>query len=644
MTRDEILASHPLVPYLQDRGYELFFNNTRCKRCPVKEHDRKDAVHITGDVWFCHVCNIGGSVIDHLMHEKGIQSKEAMQELSNGRANLPAMPPPIHHAPAVASKVVATYAYESPTGKLLYRVERLEPGPDGKKKSFRQSQPDGNGGWIYSTSGIERVLYHLPEVLNPNNKTVWITEGEKDADTLRLLGFCATTADGGAGNFKCNTEPLAGKEVILCGDNDEPGDKHMTDVATKLNGVAKKVSRVRVPAPSKDISDYVEGFGDMTVAAEACRILATEADVIHGPLLRPLMDIVRPEKGDPDELIKHRYLCRGGMMMFVAPSGVGKSSFIMQSGILWTLGRPAFGMTPTRPLKIVVVQAENDDGDLAEMRDGVIGGMGLDESEIELVLQVIQFRTEFLTTGAKFCALVDRILKESGADIIVIDPVLAYLGGSMNDQETVGGWLRNHMMPTLKVRNAAAILVHHTNKPPSGKEKPDWQAGELSYLGGGSAEFVNACRAVMCIQSIGSHSVYKLVAAKRGSRLGWRDVDGGPVRERHIAHATEPGVICWREVTDAEAAAVGVAPASRGPKVAGYMECFPKVWGKSAREALLNATELRQVFIAKKWDYRTEPSVRRDAMLAGVLASSKGDGGSEKLFGRPDAVQAYQRE
>ena len=79
-------------------------------------------------------------------------------------------------------------------------------------------------------------------------------------------------------------------------------------------------------------------------------------------------------------------------MLLVGPTGVGKSSLAMQAMILWALGKAAFGIKPARPLKSLLVQAENDDGDLAEMRDGVMRGLGLSEDEraraCEMVLVV----------------------------------------------------------------------------------------------------------------------------------------------------------------------------------------------------------------------------------------------------------------
>ena len=642
MNRLEIIARNPLVPWLQARRIELFQNNTRAKRCPCQEHSRKDAVHITGEVWHCHVCGIGGSVIDWLMHELGVSVKDSIESLSVSVCP-PISPPPRPHAPAAASEVVATYTYMSATGEPLYEVLRWEPGRNGDKKSFTKRRPNGKGGWISNVDGVAPVLYHLPELAKA--QTVWLVEGEKDVHTMEQLGFVATTGDGGANNFKADVEPLKGKDVILCGDNDpvnsrgeRPGETYIQTAADKLNGVAKSVSRVHVPAPAKDVTEYVDTFGDDTIAAEACRMLSTEAEVIFGPLLRKLLDLKKPEKNDPNELIRHRWLCKGALGLFVAPSGIGKSSFIMQCSILWTLGRDAFGMTPTRPLKIVIVQAENDDGDMAEMRDGVIAGMGLTEDEIEIVLNVIEFRTEFAVTGTGFCKLVARVLKESKADIIIIDPVLAYLGGAMNDQETVGAWLRNHLMPVCKVYNAGAILVHHTNKPPSGKEKPDWKGDDYSYLGGGSAEFTNACRFVLAMRSIGVRGVYELIAAKRGGRLGWRNEAGDQaIYTKRIAHSKVPGVICWYEVKDGEEG----SDIEAHPTMAEYLAIFPDQWNKGPREALLTGRELRKVFVVKGWPYQREPGIRADAIYAGSLQQAQGDR-TEKLIGKPEAIKALQ--
>ena len=59
-------------------------------------------------------------------------------------------------------------------------------------------------------------------------------------------------------------------------------------------------------------------------------------------------------------------------MLFVGPSGIGKTAASVQQDILWSIGRPAFGIRPARPLKIVTVQAEDDPGDLSEIVSGIL--------------------------------------------------------------------------------------------------------------------------------------------------------------------------------------------------------------------------------------------------------------------------------
>jgi len=113
--------------------------------------------------------------------------------------------------------------------------------------------------------------------------------------------------------------------------------------------------------------------------------------------------------------------------------------------------------------------------------------------------------------------------------------------------------------PLLRRHDCGAIIVHHVNKPPSSREKPNWQASDFAYLGSGSAEWANWARAVLALRSIGSHNVFELRAAKRGGRLGWRDADGQTAYVKHLAHATEPGVICWREANPNEVPKAGRA-------------------------------------------------------------------------------------
>ena len=291
------------------------------------------------------------------------------------------------------------------------------------------------------------------------------------------------------------------------------------------------------------------------------------------PKSKPLAELKRREANDPTELLRTGYLCRGGGLLLCGPTGVGKSSLAMQAMILWGLGRECFGIAPVKPLKSLLIQAENDDGDTAEMRDGVTTGLELSNTQSQSALANITVACEDTRTAADFTALtLAPLLEKHRPDLVWIDPALAYLGGEANSQKDVGGFLRNLINPLLHRFECGGIIITHTNKPPTGNEKPNWQAGDFAYLGTGSAEWANWARAVLALRSIGSHEVFELVAGKRGRRLGWKDAANNPAYSKFLAHSKQPGVICWREVSSEE------VPAKGRPKsydVAEMLELLP---------------------------------------------------------------------
>lgn len=264
------------------------------------------------------------------------------------------------------------------------------------------------------------------------------------------------------------------------------------------------------------------------------------------PQIKTLAELVRVQSGhDPDELLKYRYLSRGGGLLLVAQTGAGKSSFVMQAAMMWALKRPFFGIIPARPIRTLIVQAENDEGDMAEMRDGVLESIDLETDEKDLVLSSVRTIYDNAHTSHQFGQVLRSLLATTPTDLLVIDPALAYLGGDSGQQKDVSLFLRNILNPILTEFRIGLILVHHTTKPPKGDERSKWQGGDFAYLGAGAAEWGNWARGIMNIEATGD--IYKLRLPKRGKRIGWRDAENNAEIVRYIAHAKDPGQIYWRE-------------------------------------------------------------------------------------------------
>jgi RecA-family ATPase len=151
------------------------------------------------------------------------------------------------------SKPVATFDYAGKDGALLYQVLKYE-----HPKTFRQRRPDGSGGWVWKLED-RRVLYRLPELLQYPDGTVFVTEGEKDADRVASLNLCTTTVASGTWRG-VDVEPLAGRDIIILQDNDAAGAKRALEAARQLHGKAKTLRVVLLPdlAEGGDVSNWLD--------------------------------------------------------------------------------------------------------------------------------------------------------------------------------------------------------------------------------------------------------------------------------------------------------------------------------------------------------------------------------------------------
>src|SRR5205823_3527433 len=136
------------------------------------------------------------------------------------------------------------YEYRDEQGTLLFLNERFTQ-PDGRK-SFAPHQPgQGKGQW--SIKGVRRVLYRLPELVRaPRDAWIYVVEGEKDSDRLASLGLVATTNIGGAEQWTKEhaeeyTRTLVDRKVVICGDNDDAGRRHVAKVVHSLAPVAAEL-------------------------------------------------------------------------------------------------------------------------------------------------------------------------------------------------------------------------------------------------------------------------------------------------------------------------------------------------------------------------------------------------------------------
>lgn len=112
----------------------------------------------------------------------------------------------------------------------------------------------------------EKILYNLPNVLNGiiEDKTIYIVEGEKDADNLIKNGLIATTTStgGGKGNDKWNDSYsiyFKSAKVVILPDNDNSGLQFANQVKESILNYCYRVQVLTISTIEKgDISDWLE--------------------------------------------------------------------------------------------------------------------------------------------------------------------------------------------------------------------------------------------------------------------------------------------------------------------------------------------------------------------------------------------------
>lgn len=192
-------------------------------KCPAHD-DRTPSLSINDGtnghpVVFCHA----GCEQEHLLdvlRDRGLWHERQADEI-----------------PLVHSKLgpySSFWDYHDGSGLHVLRACRWERDSG---KEFRPLTFQG-GRWEWKQFDAGRPLYRLRSLLPSSGKKLLVVEGEKTADAaVKLFGstFDVTTWSGGSkAASKTDWKPLAGRDVTLVADNDEPGRKAMAEITRTL--------------------------------------------------------------------------------------------------------------------------------------------------------------------------------------------------------------------------------------------------------------------------------------------------------------------------------------------------------------------------------------------------------------------------
>ena len=246
-------------------------------------------------VWHNHAEGIGGDCFEAFKHFQGITDFRAQLDRGAELAGIGSNGNTAPKKKTGASEKIDTrrtpdaeYSYRNADGRLI-RVKRRWNGPDNAdgeyEKTFLWFHPGAAGRLIPGAGDAAPLLYRLPDVLSASG-TVWICEGEKDADAMAKRGQTATSPEhgGGKGAVKwCDeyTDALRGLHVRIIADADAIGRAHARGIAEKLWFDAASVKIIECPK-GKDTAAFFELGGDVAelvhIADKARKFVPGHAD------------------------------------------------------------------------------------------------------------------------------------------------------------------------------------------------------------------------------------------------------------------------------------------------------------------------------------------------------------------------------
>lgn len=511
-------------------------------RCPAHEDDKASLSISRGDdgraLVFCHA---------------GCSADQICRSLGWSLADL--MPPgdghdvPVHREPP-KKEAIAWYNYTDETGSILFQIIRYVP------KSFKRRRPDGKGGWIWNVEGVRTVPYRLHSLAENPGRTVVVVEGEKDVENLEAIGVLATCNAGGAGKGKWTLDhaaPLAGRNVIIVPDNDEPGRNHATHVARTLDGVAKSVRVVNLPGPNtkgRDVSDWIADGGSRDELLELARLTPEWRDpLIHednqpGPVFKQ----ERPPTSKRIEVISardfaakdyrpnwlvNRILVAGQPAICGGRSKAMKTSNLVDLAVSIGTGTPFLGKFETSRQTVAILSGESGAFTIQETANRVARARGVNLADADVFFGFHLPQIARLSDVDATLAM----LEETTAKVLIIDPAyLCVLGGDTSGRQATNvfdmGPLLLRLSELGEKTGSTIVMCHHCRKSPGdGRDKydpPDLEELSMAGFAEWARQWVLIGRREAFEAGTGLHKLWLNVGGSAGFSGTWSvDIDEG---------------------------------------------------------------------------------------------------------------------
>jgi hypothetical protein len=391
-----------------------------------------------------------------------------------------------------AGQASNVYPYVDHEGTLLYEVLRVPV--EGGKKRFLQRRPDHTAphGHRWNLEGVQRVLFRLPQVMEAvrDGRTIHVAEGEKCVEALLGVipeGEEATCNSGGAGKWdESFASVLAGANVVIYADADDPGRAHARHVRDSLLAVGATVTVKEAPPgtlrsgkPVTDVADHIEAGRDLDSLLET----TPESEVEKARTGIDILDLVMRPKGRFEWVIDNT-MAKGERLILIGFEGTGKSTLCRQMAAMVAAGLHPFTGAEMEPRKVLYIDAENHPDQTLDSWSELVGKCARLERPIERGMLTVLEEWE---TERDFCDVAGRAWLEERIygyqpDLVVMGPLTNLASKDLRDDEPVRR-IKQAVNAARAICNSAFIMEHHAPlKGSMDKERPLRPYGSSLFL------------------------------------------------------------------------------------------------------------------------------------------------------------------
>jgi hypothetical protein len=402
--------------------------------------------------------------------------------------------------PPVQLHLTDEWEYVDEHGSVLFVKQRFKTS-DTKGKTYKLLRVMSDGTRQASMQGARVIPYRLSDVLEAKlqAKPVFICEGEKAADALASIGVFCSTSHTGAGSWPAaNSHWFADLNIVLVPDNDQPGYRYASLVASALLPIAKSVRLLALPVGhTEDAFEWVAAGGDKAQLMALCKglqpVLDAESivylpspaaeDVESEPALdaeafepEPALELVPAEskiriepwdtiQDEPVEWLIQDVLPRKGFSALFGPPGSFKSFVALDIAHSVATGSAWMGKEVSTPGAVLYICGEGHGGVGARIRACRLHHKTEPGAKVYVIRHQLNLRSSKEDIQQLHLAISNLVQREEiRFELVQVDTLArAFGGGNENDSSDMGAFIAS-LSKIQRLLDCALQIVHHVGK------------------------------------------------------------------------------------------------------------------------------------------------------------------------------------